>query len=311
MGNYPKIKVIGVGGAGGNILSRFKKCGLEKPELFVVNTDVQALRKNKVSEKILVGKELTGGLGAGMDWKVGEKAIKEDEDKIKDILEGAEIVFLVAGLGGGSGSPAIPMIGKVAKDLGILTLDLVTLPFSFEGSLRKRVATKSLKKVKKNSDSFLVVPNDNILEEAEEETTVEDAFHKADETLVKIIKGISNLLLLPGIISVDFADLEEIIKDSGKAFFGEGKATGGERAVSAARQALSSSYIDFPKRKKSSGVIFGVRGHDIALFEVNKIANYIKDEVADSQTKIIFGVSEDKDLKKGELKVTLMAAGIK
>lgn len=307
--SIPKIKVIGIGGAGCNTISRLTKANLKGIELFAANTDIQALRKTLSSNKVLIGEKITGGLGTGMDWELGEKAAQESQESLKNILKGAEIVFLTCGLGGGSGTFGISVLGKLAQDLKILTLAVVTLPFSFEGNSRKRLAKRGLKKLQENVDAFLVIPNDRILKVTAKNISIEDAFLKIDRVLVNSLEGISDLLLLPGIISLDFADVEEILRNSGRTLFGQGKAKGEQRAISAASQALQSSLLDFSP-KKAKGILFNVRGRDVALSEVHLVANFIR-KLADTKTKIIFGVSEDKTLEKGEIKVILIATGIR
>lgn len=309
MYKVPKIKVIGIGGAGCNTISRLTKANLKGIELFAVNTDVQALKKTLSPNKILIGEKTTAGLGAGMDWELGERAAQESQEALKKIFKGAEITFLTCGLGGGSGTFGISVLGKLAQDLKILTLAVVTLPFSFEGNSRKRLAKRGLKRLQENVDAFLVIPNDRILKVAARNTSIEEAFLKIDKVLVKSLQGISDLLLLPGIISLDFADIEEILRNSGRALFGQGKARGEQRAIAAASRALQSPLLDFSP-KKAKGILFNVRGRDVTLSEVNLVANFIK-KIADPKTKIIFGVSEDKTLEKGEIKVILIATGIR
>lgn len=304
----PKIKVIGIGGAGCNTISRLSTFELKGVDLIAVNTDTQVLRECSAPKKILIGEKTTGGLGAGMDYRLGEKAAKESKEVLKRILEGTEIVFLTAGLGGGTGSSTAPIVGEIAKGLGILTVAVVTRPFSFEGSLRQRVANWGLKNLQRNVDAFLCVPNDRISKIIGKATSVEDAFLKIDRVLSDSLQGISDLLSFPGIISVDFADLEEILKDSGRALFGQGQAKGEQRAISAASMALQSPLLDFPI-KKARGILFNIGGKDLALAEVNTAANFMK-KISWQKTKIIFGVSENRTLDKGEIKVTLIATGV-
>ena len=303
-----KIKVIGLGGAGCNTISRLSGVSLKGVEYFAVNTDARSLQNCVSPNKILIGEKTTGGLGAGMDWKLGQRAAEESKDVLRGILKGSEIVFLTAGLGGGSGTPSISILGRLAKELGILTLAVVTLPFSFEGRLRKKVARLGLENLAKNVDAFLIIANDRILKIISKTTSVEQAFLEVDRVLIKSLQGVSELLLMPGIISVDFADLEEILRNSGRALFSQGRAKGEQRALGAVSKAFQSPLLDFtPKRAK--GILFNVSGRDVSLSEVNLIANFIK-KIADQKTKIIFGVSENKKLEKGEIKVTLIATGI-
>lgn len=303
-----KIKVIGVGGAGCNTISRLVTLPLKGLELFAVNTDAQSLKSCASPNKVLIGEKATGGLGTGMDSRLGQKAAEESKDTLKEILKNSEIVFLTAGLGGGSGTPTISVLGKIAKEMGILTLAVITLPFSFEGRLRRKVANLGLENLKKNVDAFLVISNDRILKIISKTTSVEEAFLEVDKVLMESLEGISELLLVPGIISVDFADLEEVLKDSGRALFSRGSAKGEQRALGAVSKALQSPLLDVLP-KKTKGVLFNVSGRDVSLSEVNLIANFIK-RITDQKTKIIFGVSENKNMEKGEIKVTLIATGI-
>jgi len=303
-----KIKVIGIGGAGCNTISRLSKVPLKGVEFFAVNTDAQILKETLSPNKLLIGQKTTGGLGAGMDWRLGEKAARESENELKEIIKGAEIVFLTAGLGGGSGTPGISVLGELARKMGVLTLAICTFPFSFEGDLRKRIANFGFKNLQKNVDAFLVVSNDRILKLVSKDTSIEEAFLKIDSVLIEALQGISDLLSQRGIISIDFADLEEVLRNSGRVLFGQGKAKGEQRAMAAASRALQSPLIGFPI-KKARGILFAVSGKDVSLAEVNIVANFIK-KIANQKTKIIFGVSEDKNLEKGEIKVTLVATGV-
>lgn len=303
-----KIKVIGIGGAGGNTISRLNSLELKGVDLIAVNTDAQALKDSRAPKKILIGENTTGGLGAGMDYRLGEKAAQESKEKLKEILEGAKMVFLTCGMGGGTGTSGIPILAELAKNLEILTVAIVTKPFSFEGSFRQKVANWGLRNLEKKVDSLLCIPNDRILKIIGRTTLVGEAFLRCDEVLGQAVQGISDLISAPGIISVDFADMEEILKDSGRALFGVGRAKGENRAIAAASSALQSPLLDFPI-KKAKGVLFNIGGEDLALFEVNSVASFIK-KIADKKTKIIFGVSEDKSLDKGEIKVTVIATGL-
>lgn len=305
---HSKMKLIGVGGAGCNTVSRLARNFLKEIEIFAVNTDAQSLKNNFCSNKILIGKKTTEGLGAGMDWKLGQKAAEESKEELREILKDAKIVFLTAGLGGGSGTPGISVLGNLAKSLNILTIAVVTLPFSFEGVSRKKLAQMGLKNLQESVDAFLVIHNDRILKIANKDTSIEDAFLKIDKVLLGALEGIFGLLSFSGIINLDFADVEEILKNSGKVLFGQGKASGEQRAISAVSRALQSPLLDLSP-KNAKGILFNICGSDIALVEVNSIANFIK-KIADKKTKILFGVSEDENLSKGEIKVNLIASGI-
>jgi len=303
-----KIKVIGIGGAGGNTISRLAKKNIGGVEFFAVNTDAQALKSCLSPNKLLIGEKTTKGLGTGMDCGLGLKAAQESGESLKEILKGSDIVFLTCGLGGGSGTPGVSALGKLSKEMGILSLAVVTLPFSFEGNLRRSVARKGLEELSKNVDAFLVIPNDRVLKTIPKETSLDNAFLKIDSVLSDAIQGVSELLFSSGIISIDFADLEEILKNSGLALFGQGRASGEQRAIAAASRAFQSPLLDFTP-KKARGILFNVGGRDVSLADVNLVANFIK-KIAGPKTKIVFGVSEDSSLEKKEIKVVLIAAGV-
>lgn len=252
MNIVPKIKVIGIGGAGVNTVSRMAKCGFDYVELIAINTDAQSLRFSRVPHKLLIGENVTFGLGTGMDIGLGEKAIKESKEKVKEVLKGAEMIFLTSGFGGGTGSSCLPIIGGMAKNLGILTIAVITKPFSFEGIQRQRVANKGLRNLKEKVDSLICIPNDKLLKIVGKNTSVEDAFWFCDKILREAIQGISDLIFFPGIINVDLADIRGILKNSGEAFFGQAKAEGENRAVTAADKALHSPLVDFPITKALS-----------------------------------------------------------
>ena len=306
MNNISKIKVIGIGGSGVNAASRIFKEGVSGVELIAVNTDAQSLKISPVQNKILIGQKTTNGLGTGMDAKLGEKAARESIDILKQALGGAELVFLTCGLGGGSGSGAIPVLGEISKGLNILTIAVCTLPFSFEGAQRKSVALSALKNLQGNVDCFLTIQNDRLLELVGANSTIENAFWVCDGILREAVKGVSDLVSLPGIINVDFADLRAILKNSGQGFLGIGRAKGEKRAIMAANLALHSPLLDFSV-KDAEGILLNIAGtEDLSLVEVNMAATVIKKQ-AKSGSRIVFGVSEDPSLEKGEMKVTLIA----
>lgn len=302
----PKIKVVGVGGSGVNAVSRMHKEKISGVELIAVNTDAQVLKVCPVSNKILIGKKTTGGFGAGMDVHLGEKAAKESAEELKKSLEGAELVFLTCGLGGGTGSGAIAAIGEIAKQVGALTVAIVTLPFVFEGAQRKAVANWGLKRLEGKVDSFLVIQNDRLLKLVGPNATIENGFWVADSILREAVKGISDLVSLPGIINVDFADLRSILLNSGRAFLGIGRAKGEKRALSAASSALQSPLLDF-SLKDAQGILLNIAGNDdLSITEVNMAATFIKKNALPT-AKIIFGVSEDSHIENGEIKITVIA----
>ena len=304
--NIPKIKVVGIGGSGVNAISRMVKDGISGVDLIALNTDAQVLKACRAPQKILIGRKITGGLGTGMNVRLGEKAARESYDELKKALSGAEMVFLTCGLSGGTGTPGIPILGEIAKGLGALTVAVVTLPFSFEGLQRKRIANWGLQNLQGKVDTLLVIPNDKLLGLVTPDSTVENAFWVCDGVLREAVKGISDLISLPGIINVDFADLRGILENSGRAFLGQGCSRGEKRAMVAANMALHSPLLDF-LIKDSQGILLNIAGReDLTLSEVNTAASFIK-KVVGPRTKIIFGVSEDQTLEKGEIKITLIA----
>ncbi len=302
-----KIKVIGIGGSGSNTVSRMVKCHVQGVELIAINTDVQSLRSCKAPKKILIGEKITKGLGTGMDVALGEKAAQESKKEIREVLKGADMVFITSGLGGGTGSPVSPIVAEIAKSLGILTIAVVTKPFSFEGAHRKRIANLALKNFKEKVDTLLVIPNDKLLKLVNERTKVSDAFWICDEVLREAVQGITDLILIPGIINVDFADVKTIMKNSGQAFFGVGKAKGESRSITAAISAINSPLLDV-SITGAKGVLFNVSAQDLTLFEVTEAAGIITKNV-NPRAQIIFGAVQDKKLKKGEIKITVIATG--
>ena len=304
------IKVIGVGGAGGNAIDRMMQYEVKGIDLIAMNTDAQDLKKIKAHTKLRLGKEISKGLGAGMNPEIGRKAAEESREEIKDTLEGSEMVFLAAGLGGGTGGGAIATVAQLAKSQGALTIAVVTKPFSFEGSFRSRLADKALEDLRSKVDTLLVIPNDQIMKITETETTVEAAFWKADEILRQAVQGISDLIVVPGIINVDFADVRSIMSSAGQAVFGVGKAKGQQRIEQALEAALHSPLLNM-SIQGAEGVLFNVAGgDDLSLAEVNEAAQKIKEKLAQDAT-IIFGAVYDKGLKAGEVKITLIATGFK
>jgi len=301
----PQIKVIGVGGSGSNTVSRIAKFDFVPVELISVNTDAQALHFSKANKKILIGKNITHGLGTGMDAEIGKKSAEESRQDIAENLKGADMVFITCGLGGGTGSGAAPTIAEISRSLGILTVAVVTTPFSFEGEQRKKIADGALKDLKDNVDSLLVISNNKLLKIIDEKTTVTDAFSICDDVLGQAVKGITDLILVPGIINIDFASVVAIMKNSGRAMFGTGKAVGENRAILAAEQAINSPLLDF-SIQGSKGVLFNASGQDITLNEIQEAAKVITKNV-DPRAQIIFGAVKDNTLKKGEIKVSVIA----
>lgn len=300
-----KIKVVGVGGSGSNTVSRMTKCQIRGVELIAINTDMQTLRVSRASKKVLIGENITKGLGTGMDVVLGEKAANESREKIEEILKGAEMVFITCGLGGGTGSAASPIVAEIARSLGALTVAVVTTPFLFEGSQRRKIANTALEKLRGKVDTLLVVPNDKLLKLITEKTNVSDAFWICDEISREAVEGITDLIFTPGIINVNFADIKTIMQNSGRALFGVGKAKGENRVVEATNLAINSPLLDFSIEGAKS-ILFSVAGRDLTLFEINEAAKIITKN-ADSRAQIIFGAIEDKKLKDGEIKITVIA----
>jgi cell division protein FtsZ len=301
----PVIKVIGVGGSGSNTVSRLARLENSLVELLAINTDAQALHFSKAHKKILIGKNITHGLGTGMDDSVGKESAEESKKEIEENLKGADMVFVTCGLGGGTGSGASPVVAEISKSLGILTIAVVTTPFSFEGSERKKIATRALENIKDKVDSLIVISNDNLLKIVDEKTTVSNAFLICDEVLGQAVQGITDLILVPGIINIDFASVLSIMKNSGRAMFGVGKAMGENRAILAAEQAINSPLLDF-SIQGAKGVLFNAAGQDVTLNEIQEAAKIITKNV-DPKAQIIFGAVKDNTLKKGEIKISVIA----
>ena len=306
--NFPNIKVIGVGGAGGNILSRMKQAKIEGVEFIVVNTDLQDLYKSGIKRKIHIGKNISRGMGSGMNPEVGRQAAEESREQLEEAIKGADMVFLACGLGGGTGSGATPVIADICQQLGVLTIAIVTKPFAFEGSKRAQIAEEALLKLKEKVDAYIVIPNDRIFNVIEEKTPLSQAFEMIDEILKQSVKGISDLILMPGIINVDFSDVKAILQDAGMSLIGLAKATGEDRAIKAAKEALGSPLFEYSPHM-ARGILFNIIGDSsLTMTEINEAARVIT-EVVDQTAKIIFGAMEDEKNKKGEIKIMVIAAG--
>lgn len=307
MKNETKIKVVGVGGSGGNAISRMKKTNVEGVELIGINTDHQDLNKIRADLKLRIGRRITQGLGTGMSPEIGESAAKENEKEIQATLRGADMIFITGGFGGGTCSGAAPVIARIAKSLGALTMAIVTKPFSFEGQTRMEIAKSGIEKLKENVDSLICIQNDRLLEVLTPETSIVSAFWFCDEVLREAVKGISDLITLPGIINVNFADIKSVLKNSGTALFGVGRSTGENRAEQAARLALNSPLLNLSPRG-ARGVLFNVSGFDISLSEIEQVGNILTKEI-NPKAKVIFGAVQDQEVKKGEIKLTVIATG--
>lgn len=305
--NSAKIKIIGIGGGGGNVVTRMSEDFPKGTESIAINTDIQDLENCVVRRQIYIGKNLTKGLGAGMNPELGRQAAEESQSEIAEALSGADMVFLTAGFGGGTGTGALPVVAEIAKDLGILTAAVITKPFSFEGYERQRIAEEGILKIKDKVDTLITIPNDRIFSVINKNTSLIKAFEAIDEVLKNSVVGIADVIATPGIINIDFADIKAIIQGAGSAVIGIGTSGGAERAVSAANLAVNSPLleisIDGAKR-----VLFSVSGNrDLKMSEVNEIARMISERVHPS-AKIIFGAYNNRKLKKGELKITLVAS---
>lgn len=305
----PRITVIGVGGGGGNAISNMMAKNLEGVDFVVANTDAQALALSPAGRKIQLGLEITQGLGAGARPEIGKMAAEEAHDEIEKELADSNMVFITAGMGGGTGSGAAPVVAKIAKEKGILTVGVVTKPFAFEGKKRMENAEAALETFIKEVDSIIVIPNQNLFRIADKNTTLKDAFIKADEVLYDGVRSITDLMIMPGLINLDFADVKRIMEDKGKAIMGTGEAEGEDRARVAAEQALSNPILDDCSMKGAKGVLINITGgSDITLMEIDEAVNIIREEV-DENAEIIFGSSYDDSLS-GRIRVSIVVTGI-
>ncbi|KRQ94389.1 cell division protein FtsZ [Bradyrhizobium valentinum] len=304
-----RIIVFGVGGAGGNAINNMIEAGLEGVEFIVANTDAQALTSSKAGRVIQMGAQVTGGLGAGAQPDVGRAAAEETLDEIRDHLTGAHMVFITAGMGGGTGTGAAPIIARAARELGILTIGVVTKPFQFEGQRRMRFAEAGIAELLKAVDTLLIIPNQNLFRVANEKTTFADAFAMADQVLYSGVACISDLIVKEGLINLDFADVLSVMREKGKAMMGRGEASGDKRVLNAAIAAISNPLIEDPSIKRASGLIVSITGgRDLTLFEVDEAATRIRDE-ADPDANIIVGATFDANLE-GLVRVSVVATGI-
>jgi len=303
-----KIKVVGVGGAGGNAVNRMSNCQIKGVELVAINCDAQDLQKIKAHQKLRIGKVLTQGLGAGMNPEVGKLSAQENKEEIAHLLQGTDMVFIACGLGGGTGTGAAPVVAEIAKNLGALVVAVVTLPFSFEGTYRNQLARNGLEVLKEKVDTLLVIPNDKVLLQGDKKISLVSAFWTCDDVLRQAVQSITDLILFPGIINVDFADIKTIMKHSGPAFFGQGCAKGERKVEVAVNLALRSPFLE-ASLDGARGILFNVSGGDnLSLTEINETANIITKD-ADSRARVIFGAVHDKRLQKDEIKITIIATG--
>src|ERR671912_1905208 len=305
--NFALIKVIGVGGGGSNAVNRMIRAEMMGVEFISVNTDAQALLQSDAPHKIRIGDKMTRGLGAGADPAVGQRAAEEDAEKIYEALKDSDMVFITAGMGGGTGSGAAPVIAEIARDLGALTIGVVTKPFSFEGARRRLNAEKSSEALRDKVDTLITIPNDRLKDVVQKETSILDAFRVVDDVLRQGVQGISDLITVPGLINLDFADVRAIMKDAGSALMGIGRASGENRAVEAARQAIASPLLEVDITG-AQGILFNITGpSSLSLFEVTEAAEEIR-AAADPEANIIFGTSFNERLGE-EVMITVIATG--
>jgi len=305
---FARIRVVGVGGSGGNAINHMIASKVDGVDFVAINTDSQDLHHSKAKKKIHVGKNLTRGLGTGMNPELGKRAAEETREEIHEALKGSDMVFITGGMGGGTGTGAAPVVAQIAKEAGALTIGVVTRPFSFEGMQRARLAEQGIANLKKEVDAIIEIPNDKLLGLVSKETNVKDAFAICDDILKEAVIGISDLITTPGIINVDFADIRAVMESAGSALMGIGQAGGEGRAAKAAQEAISSPLLDIDING-ATGVLFAISGgDDLTMLEIQEAANVITKSV-DANARIIFGTIEDKSLKKGFIKVTVIATG--
>ncbi|OIO29123.1 cell division protein FtsZ [Candidatus Nomurabacteria bacterium CG_4_10_14_0_2_um_filter_30_12] len=304
--SFARIMVIGIGGSGKNAINHMINSKVKGVSFICMNTDTQDLHHSLAEKKIHIGKNLTKGLGAGMNPEIGKKAAEETKSEIQDTIKGADMIFIACGMGGGTGTGAAPIIARAAKEQGILTVAVVTKPFFFEGNHRMKIAEKGIEELAKEVDAIIIIPNDKLIQLSDKTTNFKDAFANCDNVLRQAVEGISDLITTPGIINVDFADIRAIMSDAGSALMGIGLASGDGRAPKAALQAINSPLLEI-SINGAKGVLFAISGgDDITIHEIQEAAKIITESI-DKDAKVIFGTIHDDKLKKGELKVTVIA----
>jgi len=304
---FAKIKVVGAGGGGGAAINRMVEAGIRDVEFIAVNTDMQALQHNKAQTKIHIGRTITKGLGAGMDPELGKMAAEESQNDLRDALKGADMVFVTCGLGGGTGSGSSPVVAELARDSGALTIAIVTKPFSFEGAQRRNIAERALAELTDKVDAVITIPNDKLLQVVDKKTSLLDSFKIADEILRQGVQGIAEVITVPGLINVDFADVKSIMNNAGSALMGIGQASGENKAIEAAKIAINSPLLEM-SIEGARGVLFTiVGGKDLSMHEVNEAAKVITSST-DEDARIIFGAVIDERMKD-EIKITVIATG--
>lgn len=305
--SFAKIKVIGVGGSGGNVVNRMVESNIKGVDFISVNTDVQALHYNKASKKLHIGKGVTRGLGAGMNPELGKQAAEESQNEIRDMLKDSDMIFITCGLGGGTGTGASPIVAEIARDLGALTVAVVTRPFSFEGGQRKNIAERGFSELADKVDTIITISNDKLLQVSDKKTSLLEAFALSDDVLRQGVQGISEIITVPGIINADFADVKAVMANAGSALMGIGQASGENKAVEAAKAAINSPLLDM-SIEGARGVVFTIiGGTNLGMNEVNDAAKVIT-SAADEDAKVIFGAVIDEKMKD-EIKLTVVATG--
>ena len=306
--SFARIRVVGVGGSGGNTINHMVSTHVVGVDFIAVNTDAQDLHKSKAKRKVHIGRNLTRGLGTGMNPDLGKQAAEETREEIQETLKGSDMVFVTCGMGGGTGTGAAPAVAKMARELGALTVGVITRPFAFEGAQRIRLAEQGIADLRKAVDAIIIIPNDKLLQIVSRETGIKNAFAMCDDILKQAVEGISDLITTTGIINVDFADVRTVMQNAGSALMGIGFAIGEKRAETAARLAINSPLLEV-SINGAKGVLFSIAGgEDLGMLEVQEAANVIT-EAIDPEAKVIFGAVTDDTLKKGQVKVTVIATG--
>ena len=306
--SFARIKVLGLGGSGKNAINHMINSKVKGVEFVAVNTDAQDLHNTLAKKKIHIGKNLTRGLGTGMNVELGKRAVEETKEEIQEAIKGADMIFIAGGMGGGTCTGAAPVVAKTAKEIGALTVAVVTKPFFFEGAQRMRLAEQGLEELRKSVDAIIIIPNDRLLSTVSKETTARAAFAMCDEILKQAVEGISDLITTPGVINIDFADIRSIMENAGSALMGIGTASGEKRAEEAAKNAINSPLLEL-SINGAKGVLFSIAGgDDLTMFEIQDAAKVITESI-DPNAKVIFGTVRDEKLKKGEVKITVIASG--
>ena len=305
---FARIKVLGIGGSGKGALNHMVSTKVTGVEFIAINTDAQDLHHSLAKKKIHIGKNLTRGLGTGMNPELGKRAVEETKEEIQEALKGADMVFIAGGMGGGTGTGASPGVARTAKELGALTVAVVTKPFFFEGLQRMKLAEQGIEDLRKEVDAIIIIPNDRLLANIDKTTTAKNAFAMCDEILKQAVEGISDLITMPGIINIDFADIRAILENAGSALMGIGTASGEKRAEEAAKMAINSPLLELSVHG-AKGVLFSIAGgDDLTMFEIQEAAKIVTESI-DPNAKVIFGTIRDEKMKKNEIKVTVIASG--